>query len=42
MKYTNGKHVTIVPNHKEVAKGTLKGILEQADITLDDFMNAIM
>ena len=27
---------------KYPAKGTLKGILEQADITLDDFMNAIM
>ena len=41
MKYTNGKQVTIIPNHREIAKGTLKGILEQADIELDDFMNSV-
>jgi len=27
----------IVPNHYEVAKGTLQSILEQAGITLDEF-----
>lgn len=41
MKFTDGSRVTIVPDHREVAKGTLKGILEKADIGLDDFMNAL-
>lgn len=30
----------VVPNHKEVAMGTLKGILKQAGITTDDFLTA--
>jgi len=29
----------IVPMHYEVDKGTLQSILEQADISLDDFMS---
>lgn len=41
IKYTNGSQITVVPNHREIAKGTLKGILEKADIDLDDFMDAI-
>lgn len=28
----------IIPMHYEVAKGTLKSILEQAGITLDEFL----
>lgn len=28
----------IVPNHKELARGTLKSILEQANITVDEFL----
>lgn len=31
----------IIPMHNEVAKGTLKSILEQADINLEDFLNQI-
>lgn len=27
----------IIPMHKEIAKGTLQGILEQADVTLAEF-----
>ena len=27
-----------VPNHKEIAKGTLKAILEETGLTLDEFM----
>lgn len=40
-KYKNiisGK-ICIIPMHDEVAKGTLKSILEQADIELDDFLS---
>lgn len=29
----------IIPMHYEVARGTLKSILEQADVTLDDFLS---
>ena len=28
----------IIPMHNEIAKGTLKSILEQADIELDEFL----
>lgn len=35
--YTTGK-ICIIPMHNEVAKGTLKSILEQADIELDFFI----
>ncbi len=28
----------IIPNHSEVAKGTLKSILEQAGLTIDEFL----
>jgi len=31
----------VVPNHKEVAAGTLRGILKQAGITLDEFIKHI-
>lgn len=32
------KLTTIVPNHKTVMRGTLKGILELAEITLEEFL----
>ena len=35
--YITGK-VYIIPMHYEIAKGTLKSILEQADIELDIFL----
>jgi len=31
----------IVPNHYEVARGTLKSILEQAGITLEEFLTRL-
>ncbi|OHD62364.1 MAG: hypothetical protein A2014_04885 [Spirochaetes bacterium GWF1_49_6] len=34
----NGSIGCVVPNHKEVAAGTLRGILKQAQITLEDFL----
>ena len=40
-KLSDGKRVVIIPMHDEVAKGTLKSILRMADITLDDFMDAL-
>ncbi len=36
-KYTNGKNVVIVPMHSDLAKGTLKSILMQAEISIDEF-----
>lgn len=38
-KTINGKIVTtVVPNHKELMAGTLKGILELAKIDVEDFI----
>ncbi len=33
-----GKVTIPVPLHKELAKGTLKSIMKQADMTLDDLL----
>lgn len=41
MKYGNGSKIVIIPNHDEVAKGTLKSILTMAGIELDDFLNLL-
>ena len=41
LKYSHGENVVIIPNHYEIAKGTLKSILEQADMPLDDFLELI-
>jgi predicted RNA binding protein YcfA (HicA-like mRNA interferase family) len=30
-----------VPLHRELALGTLRGILKQAQVTLDEFMNSL-
>lgn len=42
-KYKNQEtqRVFIIPLHKEIAKGTLKSILEQADVELETFLNLI-
>lgn len=40
-KYVKGGYVVIIPNHSEVAKGTLKSILTMAHIELDDFMKSL-
>ena len=38
-KYSDGSHIVIVPMHrKDLKTGTLKGILEQAGMTIDDFI----
>lgn len=41
LKYRCGDRVVIIPNHSEVAKGTLKSILTMANIPLDDFMKKL-
>jgi predicted RNA binding protein YcfA (HicA-like mRNA interferase family) len=40
-KYSNGHHITIIPMHDTVAKGTLKSILLQAGIELEDFLKLL-
>lgn len=37
INYQTGK-IFIIPMHNEVAKGTLKSILEQAEVELDEFL----
>lgn len=41
IKYACGDKVVIIPNHSEVAKGTLKSILTMADIPLEEFLAAV-
>ncbi len=37
----NGHHATLaVPNHPEVAKGTLRSLIRAADLTLSEFIAA--
>ena len=38
MKTGEGEIGTVVPNHKELADGTLRGILKQAQITPEEFI----
>jgi len=40
-KYTDGKRVFIIPMHDTVARGTLRSILIQANIELDDFLSLL-
>jgi len=37
-KYTDGKRTVIIPMHDTVARGTLKSILIQAGLELDEFL----
>ncbi len=37
-KSADGDIGTVVPNHKELADGTLRGILKQAQITPEEFL----
>jgi len=38
-KYSNGIRTVIIPMHSTIAKGTLKSILIQAGIELNDFLS---
>lgn len=40
-KYSNGTRIAIIPMHSTVAKGTLKSILIQAGIELNEFLGLI-
>lgn len=40
INYQTGK-IFIIPMHSEIAKGTLKSILEQADLELDEFLKKL-
>ena len=41
VKYSNGKHTAIIPIHDSVARGTLRSILIQADIDLEEFLKLL-
>ena len=36
-----GNRGCVVPMHREINRGTLKGILEQAGVSLEEFMDAL-
>jgi predicted RNA binding protein YcfA (HicA-like mRNA interferase family) len=40
-KYSNGNRIAIIPIHDTVARGTLKSILIQAGIELEDFLKLL-
>ena len=40
-KYSNGSKIIIIPDHYEIAKGTLKSILTMVDIPLDEFLDML-
>jgi len=40
-KYTNGSLTVIIPMHDTIARGTLKSILSQANVELEEFLNLL-
>jgi predicted RNA binding protein YcfA (HicA-like mRNA interferase family) len=34
-----GRYGCVIPNHREVARGTLRNTLKQANITIDEFIS---
>ena len=36
-----GSQGCVVPNHREIKTGTLTGLLKQAGVSIDDFINAL-
>ena len=37
-----GENVTLsIPNHKEVARGTLRSLIRSANLTVDEFVKAL-
>ena len=40
-KHGNPTLIVIIPMHSEIAKGTLKSILEQANLPLDEFLKLL-
>jgi predicted RNA binding protein YcfA (HicA-like mRNA interferase family) len=37
----NPKNTVIVPNHKELDRGTLRAIIRQADLTVEEFIQLL-
>jgi predicted RNA binding protein YcfA (HicA-like mRNA interferase family) len=40
-KYSNGNHTTVIPMHTTVARGTLRSILIQSGIELEEFIKLL-
>lgn len=40
-KYTDGHRIAVIPMHDTVARGTLRSILIQAGIELEDFLELL-
>jgi predicted RNA binding protein YcfA (HicA-like mRNA interferase family) len=40
-KYSDGYHIVIIPMHDTIARGTLKSILLQANVELEEFLALI-
>jgi predicted RNA binding protein YcfA (HicA-like mRNA interferase family) len=40
-KYSNGHRTTVIPIHNTIARGTLKSILMQAGIELEEFLKLL-
>jgi predicted RNA binding protein YcfA (HicA-like mRNA interferase family) len=40
-KYSNGKNTTIIPMHDTVARGTLRSILIQTGMELEEFIKLL-
>ena len=40
-KYTNGSLIVIIPMHDTVARGTLKSILIQANLAIEEFLELL-
>ena len=40
-KYTNGSRIFVIPIHETVARGTLKSILIQANVELEEFLKLL-
>ena len=38
---TEGKRGTVVPLHRELATGTLRGLLKQAEVSLEEFIKSL-
>lgn len=37
----NPKNTVIIPNHKELDRGTLRAIIRQANLTVDEFIQLL-
>ena len=40
-KYSNGNRIYVIPIHETIARGTLKNILIQAGIELEEFLKML-